>query len=349
MKRHILPLALLICSLAHAGEKIRLGETRPGTVRLGETRGGTVRLGENRAGTIRIGENRPGTLGLDGTPVDQSSATPDSSQRPRSAAGRNTPSQTALYGYPANERHTPLQHADLRRWRSQSGHRVEARLVGLGPATVMLRRTDGRTIRVARASLGKADRSYLWAHDQVFAAMRRAYRCQRHQDAIAVLANAIRRHPRCANIRDARQWQTAYEQALAFDREQQAKGLKKVQGLWVDPNEEAQTDWELVLDKGLRRSPPDEGAARQVVGQLANEKVSAMLHTRRLLAAATVETVLEYRDSTERDAVASVYYDFVERNTRAEESNRKQGFLRFYHDPALPAWIHSDTKVGRLP
>jgi len=112
---------------------------------------------------------------------------------------------------------------------------------------------------------------------------------------------------------------------------------------------EVQTDWELVLDKGLRKSPPDEDAARQVVEQLANEKVTTMLNTRRLLAAATVGTVFEYRDAPERDAVASVYYDFVDRTMRAGRSKRKQGVLLFYHDTARPVWIHSDTKVGRFP
>ncbi|MBN1673358.1 MAG: hypothetical protein JXR37_20095 [Kiritimatiellae bacterium] len=348
MRRHILILASVTCTLSLAGEKIRIGESRPGTVRLGESRRGTIAIGENRPGTIRIGESRPGAIRLG---ESREEAESEADEHPAVGLKDRAPSagpDAGRYRPVPGERLQPTPGTRFRIWTLTDGKQAQARLVGLGPSTAALQQAGGVRILITRTFLGETDRAYLEAYEQVDDSIGRARHACRYEDAMAALSEAIARYPTAPNIVHARHLAAVCEQALAFDREQAAKGLKNIGGLWVAPEDSLTTNAGEAEEAGRRQSPPEEQAAKRFVRGLADRKVAAMLADPNVLAAAVAGTVFEPRDSPECDAVVSVYYEFVVR-TRQAHLKRDQACLRFRHDPTRADWIYSEMKAGRLP
>lgn len=106
---------------------------------------------------------------------------------------------------------------------------------------------------------------------------------------------------------------------------------------------------EDLLDRGMRKSPPDKDAAIALLIREADSKVQKMLDQGQIEKADRAGVAFDFLpNGNKADANASVYYDF-QFYTKGGLLRRNRGHLFWYHHRANKTWVHNDTDIDGVP
>jgi hypothetical protein len=126
-------------------------------------------------------------------------------------------------------------------------------------------------------------------------------------------------------------------------RQASAQGDKDAQQLLKE------VTWADTLARGASKSPPDRDAAEELLAQVADVTVNAMIQNGQLIEARRTGVVVEYVAGSQRcDAKAIVGYQFTFTTQAGLQRTNPNGYIYYYHDPGRRDWFQSDMSIDGL-
>lgn len=103
-----------------------------------------------------------------------------------------------------------------------------------------------------------------------------------------------------------------------------------------------------LVERGMKKSPPDEDAARELLKRSSDAKIQQMIDTGQLIKATRTGIAFEFLKSDTTDARATVNYEF-HFYTKSGLQRKYNGYLFWYHHPKELMWYNTIVNIDGVP